>query len=121
MGKANTVGTSDGELAFWIDDQLVGNYRPGYPDGTWLRATFHTNGCDFSACTEPIPFEGFGFRSSNDVRFKQVFLDAYYELGTFQEKRDELESRGLTVFDQQTIYYDDVVVATEWIGCTVAP
>jgi len=121
MGKGNTVGSQDGELAFWIDDQLVGDYRPGYPDGTWLRDSFHTDGCDFSACTPPVPFEGFDFRSSDDVRFKQVFLDAYYERGTFAAKKQALEERGLTVSDEQTIYYDDVVVATERIGCKVAP
>lgn len=117
MGKGNTPGSSDGELAFYIDDRLIGEYRPGYPTGTWLRATFHTGGCDFSACTEPAPFEGFDFRSSDDVLYKQIFLDAYYERGTFEDKKAALEERGLVVSDEQTIYYDDVVVATERIGC----
>ena len=40
---------------------------------------------------------------------------------TYAQKREELESRGLTVSDEQTILYDDVVVATERIGCRVAP
>jgi hypothetical protein len=121
MGQANTVGASDGALAFWIDDQLVGDYRQGYPDGTWLRDSFHTGGCSFSACTAPVPFEGFDFRSSADVRFKQIFLDAYYQLDTFLQKKADLEARGRTVSDVQTILYDDVVVATERIGCRVAP
>ena len=115
--KANTVGSSDGELSFWVDDALVGDYRPGYPEGTWLRSTFHTGGCEFSACTPPEPFEGFDFRSSAEVGFKSIFLDAYYERATSASKRAELESRGLTVSDEQTILYDDVVVATERIGC----
>ena len=33
------------------------------------------------------------------------------------DKRAELEGRGLTVSDEQTILYDDIVVATERIGC----
>jgi hypothetical protein len=115
--KANTLGASDGELSFWIDDHLVGDYRPGTPAGTWLRAQFHTGGCTFSACTPPQPFVGFDFRSSNEVRFKSIFLDAYYERGSSATKRQELESRGLTVSDAQTILYDDVVVATQRIGC----
>ncbi len=115
--KANDVGTSNGELSFWIDDRLVGDYRMGTPEGTWLRAQFHTGGCDFSACTPPVPFEGFDFRSSEDVRFKAIFLDAYYERGSSARKRAALEERGLTVSDAQTIWYDDVVVATERIGC----
>jgi len=120
MGKANTVGASDGELAFYVDEAPIGEYRPGYPVGTWLRDSFYTGGCDWSACTDPVPFEGFDFRSSDDVRFKQIFLDAYYERGSSAEKRAELEARGLTVSDEQTILYDDVVVATERVGCKVS-
>lgn len=119
MGKANTVGAADGELAFTVDERPVGEYRPGYPVGTWLRDSFHTGGCDWSACTDPVPFEGFDFRSSDAVRFKQIFLDAYYERGSSASKRAELEARGLTVSDEQTILYDDVVVATERVGCKV--
>lgn len=115
--KANTPGMSNGELSFWIDDRLVGDYRPGTPEGTWLRAQFHTGGCTFSACTPPQPFSGFDFRSSSEVRFKSIFLDAYYERGSAATKRMELERRGLTLSDAQTILYDDVVVATERIGC----
>ena len=114
---ANTPGTNDGWLELYVNDALVGRYAPGEPDGTWLRATFHEGGCEFSACTPPAPFEGFDFRTSADVQFKAIFLDAYYQLDTYQRKRMELESRGLTVSDEQTIYYDDIVVATERIGC----
>ena len=119
MGQANTVGSSDGALAFWVDDQLADRYEPGHPIGTWLRETFHTGGCEFSACTEPQPFEGFDFRSSAEVGFKSIFLDAYYERGSFENKRAALEAQGLTVSDVQTIEYDDVVVANERIGCKV--
>ena len=85
--------------------------------GTWLRDQFHTGGCDFSACTPPEPFEGFDFRSSDDVRFKSFMLDAYYERDSDARRRAEMEERGLTVSDAHTILYDDVVVATERIGC----
>jgi hypothetical protein len=115
--KANTPGEKDGELSFWIDDELVGDFRPGHPEGTWLRAQFHPGGCDWSACTEPEPFEGFNFRTSEEVGFKRVILDAYYERGSAQRKRDAMREDGLEVSDEQTIYYDDVVVATERIGC----
>lgn len=119
--KANTVGQSDGELTFWVDDQLVGDYRPGYPNGTWLRDQFYTDGCEYSACTPPVPFEGFDFRTSDEVGFKAVILDAYYERNSSAQKKQALEDRGLTVSDAQTIFYDDVVVATERIGCRVEP
>lgn len=115
--RPNTVGESDGALAFWIDDVPIGDYRPGHPEGTWLRAQFHTGGCDFSACTPPVPFEGFDFRSSEDVRFKSFKLDAYYERDSDARRRQEMEARGLTVSDARTILYDDIVIATERIGC----
>ena len=121
MARANEVGESDGELALWVDGQLVEHYRPGHPVGTWLRATFHTGGCDYSACEEPRPFEGFGFRRSEAVRFKRIFLDAYYERDSFARRQAEMSDRGMPVADESTIYYDDVVVATERIGCRVAP
>lgn len=119
--QANAVGANDGSLTFWINDRQVGSYAPMRPVGTWLRATFHEGGCAFSACTPPAPFEGFNFRTSDDVLFKEIFLDAYYERDSSAAKRMVLQSRGLTVSDDQTILYDDVVVATERIGCRRAP
>lgn len=117
--QANIPSQNTGELTFWINDELVGDYRSGNPNGTWLRDSFHTNGCEFYACTDPIPFEGFNFRTSAEVGFKSVILDAYYERGSNANKRAELESRGLTLSDNHTIYYDDLVVATKRIGCQV--
>lgn len=64
-----------------------------------------------------MPFEGFDFRLSADVKFKGLFLDAYYERGTAADKRAALEEQGLTVSDEMTILYDDIVVATTRIGC----
>ncbi|MCP4501258.1 MAG: hypothetical protein GY822_14960 [Deltaproteobacteria bacterium] len=119
MGKNNTVGTSDGALAFWVNDQLVDVYEPGSLLGTWFRATFHTDCCAFSGCADPSHFEGFDFRSNADVRFKRIFLDAYYQRNTFENIKDDLEERGLLVSETQTILYDDVVVAKERIGCKV--
>ena len=116
-GDVNAVGGSDGALRAWIDDVPVGEFAEGTPVGTWLRATFHPGGCEFSACTTPVPFEGFAFRTSDEVRFKEVFLDAYYERGSWENRRDRMREMGLEVGDESTIHYDDVVVATERIGC----
>ncbi len=116
-GQANAVGAQDGALAFYIDDEPVGAFGPGYPEGTWLRDRFHQGGCDFAACAPPSPYEGFDFRSSGEVRFKTIVLDAYYQRDTYQRKRDALIEMGLSPSEEQTILYDDVVVATERIGC----
>jgi len=111
MAKANTVGSSDGELALWKDDVLVGEYKPGTPRGRWLRDNFYSWGQYF---VDEQAFEGFEFRSSADVLFKRVTLDAYYEKGTL----DNL-AMTTTVPEAQVILYDDVVVATERVGCMV--
>jgi hypothetical protein len=102
--KANTVGTSDGELSLWLDDVLVGEYKPGSPRGRWLRDNFFTWGQYYQ---DVQAFEGFDFRSSADVLLKRVTLDAYYERGTLPADAPEA----------QVILYDDVVVATSRIGC----
>lgn len=116
-GGVNEVGTNDGWLSAWIDDAPIGEFAAGVPEGTWLRDQFWPGGCSFGSCTAPVPFEGFDFRSSDDVLFKEIFLDAYYELGSWERTRDALADMGLSVEDRSTILYDDIVVATERIGC----
>lgn len=115
--QANTVGSSDGSLRFYLDDELIGAFGRGYPEGTWLRSSFHEGGCDFFACTPPQPFEGFDLRTSSDMLFKEFFLDAYYERDSTANRRAKMEATGLSVSGEQTILYDDVVIATERIGC----
>ena len=104
--KANTLGTSDGELTLWKDGVLVADYRPGNPRGRWLRDNFYSWGQYFQ---DVQAFEGFEFRSGADVLLKRVTLDAYYERGTLPAAAPE----------EQVIHYDDVVVATTRIGCRV--
>ena len=109
MVKANTVGESDGELALWKDDQLVGEYRPGAPRGRWLRDNFYTWGEYYQ---DEQAFEGFDFRSAEDVLLKRFTLDAYYEEGSLNDYAEELP-----VPEAQVILYDDVVIAEARIGC----
>jgi hypothetical protein len=109
MVKANTVGESDGELALWKDDQLVGEYTPGTPRGRWLRDNFYTWGEYYQ---DEQAFEGFDFRSSQDVLIKRFTLDAYYEEGSLADYALELP-----VPNAQIILYDDVVIAEERVGC----
>ncbi|MEX0774954.1 MAG: hypothetical protein WD042_04465 [Phycisphaeraceae bacterium] len=40
MIKVNTPGQRDGEMAFWIDGENYGHWRPGSPTGRWLRENF---------------------------------------------------------------------------------
>lgn len=102
--KANTVGSSDGELTLWKDDVLTADYRPGTPRGRWLRDNFFSWGQYYQ---DVQAFEGFDFRTDADVLLKRVTLDAYYERGTLPASAPE----------EQQILYDDVVVATARVGC----
>jgi hypothetical protein len=113
MVNANAVGESDGELALWKDDQLVGAYEPGAPRGRWLRDNFYTWGEYYE---DQQAFEGFDFRSSEDVLIKRFTLDAYYEEGSLNDYATELP-----VPEAQIILYDDVVIAEQRIGCMHAP
>ena len=106
--KANTVGKSDGELALWIDGRLLGWWKPGTPVGTWSRDKFQTSG---PYNTKPVPFDGFDFRSSPNVTINQVMLQWYVS--------DRVTGNAKT--DRNTIYFDDVVVATTYIGPMVMP
>lgn len=110
MTKANTVGQSDGELALWMNDQLVGEYKPGTPHGRWLRDNFFSFGPYYQ---DQGGFEGFDFRSANDVLVRRITLDTYYEKGSL----DARIANGLVAPETQTLLYDDVVVASTRIGC----
>ena len=111
MAKANGVGQKDGELALWMNDALVGEYRTGIPRGRWLRDNFYSWGPYFQ---DVQAFDGFDFRSSSDVLLKRITLDAYYEKGSL----DDL-AMTTPVPEAQIILYDDVVVATDRIGCKI--
>lgn len=113
-GKANTVGSYDGELAYYLDGVEGARYRTGEPNGRWLRENFFSHGQYFE---DQGPFEGFNFRTDEGVGWRLVVLDAYYQKNTLDSK----EANGYPVQERQTILYDDVVVATERIGCKVEP
>ncbi|MEB2313155.1 MAG: hypothetical protein OZ921_09020 [Sorangiineae bacterium] len=112
MTKVNTVGSFDGELALWVDDALVGEYKTGTPRGRWLRDNFYSFGPYFQ---DQGGFEGFDWRSSDDVLVRRITLDTYFEKGSL----DARIARGLVAPETQEILYDDVVLATRRVGCKV--
>ena len=107
MLQANTPGQSDGAMTFWIDGVRVGDYRTGTPVGQWLRNLWITSG---PKLTKPVPFPGFDFRTTTALRVNEVALlwyvsEDYAKLGTAERNR---------------VWFDDVVVATEYIGPKLA-
>ena len=98
MMKVNDpVDSYNGEQAFWVNGEKIQHLGDGFPNGYWIWDKFYPHP-DSSA------FEGFQWR--NDERLKlNFFWLLYYMTG----ETDHMDK----------IYFDDVVVSTEYIGPTV--
>jgi len=103
MVKGNTPGKSDGEMAFWIDGQKVGHYGPGQPIGTWNRNVHVTSG---PKNAKPAPFAGFDFRTVPELKLSEIALHWYVS--------EEYAAKGAS--DKNIVWFDDVVVATAYVG-----
>jgi hypothetical protein len=116
MIKMNNLADSDGELALWIDGQSVSHLGKGFPSGKWIFDKF-TPGQDgegtrwnhalgereyFATAEGGDPFEGFRFRTVESLKVNYLWLYVYLTTGT----------PGHT----NRVWFDDVVVATEYIG-----
>ena len=96
MLKANTPGQYDGEQAAWIDGKLVAHFAPGTPRGYWLRDRFFND-------PSREPFEGYNWRTRDDVKINCYTMGLYV-------------TPGKGVAQVSRMWYDDVVLATEYIG-----
>ncbi len=106
MMKMNDPATeSNGEQALWIDGrpwirdgQTLGHLGPGFPRGKWAWDSFipDPNG---------RPFEGFRWRSDDDLNLNYLWLLLY-----ITKSPPDHVSR---------VWFDDIVVAREYIGPTV--
>ena len=101
MVKVNDpVDARNGEQAFWIDGrpvrmdgQVVSHLGPGFPRGSWLRDKW-------SPDPDGQPFEGFQWRNARNLLVNYLWLYAYTE-----NDRADI-----------SVQFDDVVVATSYIG-----
>ncbi len=103
MVKANTPGENDGELALWLDGQQASHWKTGSANGTWFRDGFRTSG---PSNTNPKPFEGFDFRSTDKLKINTLWLLYFVDPVSAQEAAKRV----------QAVWFDDVVVASEYIG-----
>lgn len=109
MVKCNTPNENDGELALWIDGKKVGHWRPGEPVGTWVWDSFVTSG---RWNTDPKPFEGFNWRSVPEMKCGVLTIALYVTENAARQNKVPLEEFNKV----NRVYYDDIVVATEYIG-----
>jgi hypothetical protein len=98
MMKVNDpVDAYNGEQAFWVNGEKIQHLGKGFPNGYWTWDNFYPHP-DSSA------FEGFQWRNEENLKLNFFWL-LYYMTG----ETDHMDM----------VYFDDVVVSTEYIGPTV--
>lgn len=95
---------ADGELALWIDGKLETYLKKGVPRGPWDGQGFKT------ATSGGEPFEGFRWRKSNDLKINFFWL--LYYITENAPRQNKVSNPPPT----SRVWFDDIVVATEYIG-----
>lgn len=103
MLKANTPNQYDGEQAFWINGKKIGHWKKGEPFGEWRGDKFVI---DYG--TNPQPFEGYNFRTVENLKINSIILRWYIS-------EEHMISKNATQ-DDNSVYFDNVVVSTKYIG-----
>jgi len=104
MIQLNDVGEHNGAQAFWIDGKKVGHWKPGSPEGTWVREHFRTYG---QYNHQPKPFEGISWRTHDSLKVNNAALQWYLSNNSSWKKMK---------VDKNIVYFDDLVIATDYIG-----
>jgi hypothetical protein len=115
MIRANSAPERrDGEQAFWIDGKLVGRWAPGTVRGRW-------HGDNYIIDEKGEPFEGFRWRLRDDVKLNTVWL-LYYMASVFEgDSQFDVPEGTPHNADVAKVWFDDLVVATGYIGPVKAP
>ena len=91
----NPLSSYNGEQAFWINEEQAIHLGEGFPNGYWVWDNFYPN-------PDSAPFEGFQWRIVDELKVNFFWLLFYMTDGY--------------VGQMDTVWFDDVVVATEYIG-----
>jgi hypothetical protein len=95
MMKVNDpIDSYNGEQAFWVNGEKIYHLGEGFPNGYWIWDNFYPHP-DSSA------FEGFQWRNDDKLKLNFFWL-LYYMTG----ETDHTDK----------VYFDDVVVSTDYIG-----
>jgi hypothetical protein len=113
MVKMNSAADLyDGEEAMWIDGKPVGRFASGTMTGKWFRDQFRRD-------PSGGPFEGFRWRTNMRVKVNRLWLSHYAsnDQAFPRTHRYADQHPGFRVNrDSQTVWFSNVVVATEYIG-----
>ena len=88
------VDSYNGEMAFWVNGEKIIHLGEGFPEGRWFSGTFIT-----PRIRDGEPFEGFHWRSVPELNINYVWLSHYVDTDP-----------------SCSIWLDDVIVATSYIG-----
>jgi len=101
---------ADGELALWLDGKLVNHVKAGTPRAEWSGMGFRPLS---DGAPGAKPFEGFRWRTHPELKINFFWL-------LFYVTENAGRQNGVTAEKQNRVWFDDIVVATEYIGPTRA-
>jgi hypothetical protein len=116
MVKMNDVGDTNGEMALWLDGKPISHLGKGFPKGKWVYDKFNPgdggegirwnhekSGPErFTVPEGGAPFEGFRWRTAEDLKLNYVWLYLYIT--------------DAPAGHISRVWFDDVVIATDYIG-----
>lgn len=95
---------SDGELALWLDGRPVVHFAKGTPRSSWT-------GMGFAKLAQGgEPFEGFRWRTSNELKVNFLWLLHY--VTDLPSRQNRIENPKRT----NRVWFDDIVVSTAYVG-----
>jgi hypothetical protein len=115
MIKLNTApDVRDGELALWVDGELVYHMAPGTVEGYWIRDQWRNDPDN----PKSQPFEGFLWRNDMDVFINVLRLQHYVSEDSFSSTLNYLTKDPTYPlnFRQAIVWFDNIVMATDYIG-----
>jgi hypothetical protein len=107
MLKCNaTPAKRDGELALWLEGRLTMHLAPGTSRGPWTGMGFQPLAPDAGG----EPFEGFLWRKTPELKVNFFWLLFYVTEGAARQ------NKARTPQPLNRVWFDDIVVATEYVG-----
>lgn len=105
---------TDGEIALWIDGEPVAHFAPGTPVGYKTADRFRID----SDHENSAPFEGFRWRHDMNVKTNVLRLQHYVSRSAFERTQEYADNNPdyLINTEQATVWFDNVVMAKEYIG-----
>jgi hypothetical protein len=115
MLKMNSsADKKDGELALWVNGEPIVHFAPGKPVGYWRAGSFRND----PGHPDAAPFEGFRWRQDLDLKVNVLRLQHYISGTSFNRSQAWAENNPdkLINTEQATVWFDNVIMATEYIG-----